>query len=381
MPITITNVAQSTIIVIVVLLAAFFLSFRPSKHSDLFPVSVTQELKGLGILTVIFSHISYMLVTDYTFLSPLNIAAGIGVDLFLFMSGYGLTVAMLKKPLSTLDFYKRRLIKVMIPFWVVLFILFVANAVFLNITYPLPYMVQSFLGWFPHAYGYEDVNSPFWYITWMLMFYALFPVLFMAERLWLTAIIFAVIANLLGAFDPLDLQANWLHRLHTNAFSLGILAVWLLQDKQWGEKLSKFRNESDGFGRYIFIAVMILFTIYMVAHLNSSDWPETAQLLKSLGVKAYVFEQTTSLLTMIGLITVFSMKKIDNKLLSIFGVYSYEIYMLHWPLMAHYDIFFHTLPAWLAVFCWLLAFLAIGWLLQKITVPLSVWIDNMLKPN
>jgi peptidoglycan/LPS O-acetylase OafA/YrhL len=119
----------------------------------------------------------------------------------------------------------------------------------------------------------------------------------------------------------------------------------------------------------------------MVTHLNSSDWPETARLLKSLGVKAYVFEQTTSLLTMMGLITVFSMKKIDNKLLSIFGVYSYEIYMLHWPLMAHYDIFFHTLPAWLAVFCWLLAFLAIGWLLQKITVPLSVWIDNMLKPN
>lgn len=381
MPITITNVAESTTIVIVVLLAAFFLSFRQSQHNDLFPLSVTQELKGLGILTVVFSHIGYMLVTDSTFLYPLSTAAGIGVDLFLFMSGYGLTVAMLKKPLSAIDFYKRRLIKVLIPFWVVLLALFVANASFLHITYPLPYMIQSFLGWFPHAYGYEDVNSPFWYITWMLMFYALFPLVFMAERLWLTAIILAVISNLLVIFNPLDLQANWLHRLHTNAFSLGILLVWLLRNNQWREQLIKFRNESDGITRYVFITVMILFAAYMAAHPNAQDWPAITQLFKTMSIQNYVIEQTSSLLAMMGLIMVFSMKQFDNKFLSLFGVYSYETYLVHWPLMARYDVFFHTLPAWLAVLLWLVTFLAIGWLLQKITVPLGAWVDNAVKRN
>lgn len=382
MPITITNVAQSTTIVIVVLLAAFFLSFRQSQHSDLFPVSVTQELKGLGILTVVFAHISYMLVSDHKFLYPLSMAAGIGVDLFLFMSGYGLTVAMLKKPLSPVEFYKRRLIKVLIPFWVVLLLLFIADAFFLHITYPLPYIVQSLLGWFPEANGYVDVNSPLWYITWMLMFYALFPVLFMAKRLWLTAIIFSVLANFFTVLDPLHLQANWLHRLHTDAFSFGILMAWIVRDTQCGEQLTRFRNDSDGFIRYACIATMVLFTVYMVTQLSAKDWSETAQVLNRIGMNdRFVIEQTASILAMIGLIMVFSIIKIENKLLTLFGVYSYETYLVHWPLMSRYDIFFHTLPAWLAVFCWLLSFLAIGWLLQRITVPLGVWIDNMLKPK
>jgi peptidoglycan/LPS O-acetylase OafA/YrhL len=199
----------------------------------------------------------------------------------------------------------------------------------------------------------------------------------MAERLWLTAIIIAVIANLFTVIDPFNLQDNWLHRLHTNAFSLGILLVWLLRNTQWGEKLSRFRNESDETGRYVFIGVVLLFTIYMAAHLFVEDWSKTAQLLKNIGFNdRFVIEQTTSLLTMTGLIAIFSMKKIDNRFLSLFGVYSYETYLVHWPLMYRYDIFFHWLPAWLAVCSWLATFLAVGWLLQKVTVPLSVWIDK-----
>lgn len=377
MTIPITNVAESTAIVIVVLLAAFFLSFRKTQHSDLFPVMVSQELKGLGILTVIFAHISYMLVSDSHFLYPLSSAAGVGVDLFLFMSGYGLTVATLKKPLSVVEFYKRRLIKVFIPFWVVLIALFVADAVFLHVTYSLPYMLQSVLGWFPTARGFGDVNSPFWYITWMLMFYALFPLLFSAERPWLTAIMLAVIANLVVIIDPFKLQASWLHHLHTNAFSLGILFAWLLSSKHHvTEKLIILRNESTGIERYLIIGVMVLFAGYMATHHSPSDWPAVSHLLESLSISGVFIEQTSSLLVMMALIVAFSLKKLDNKFLCIFGIYSYETYLLHWPLMSRYDVFFHTLPAWLAVFIWLLSFLAIGWLLQKITPPLGAWIDS-----
>jgi hypothetical protein len=43
------------------------------------------------------------------------------------------------------------------------------------------------------------------------------------------------------------------------------------------------------------------------------------------------------------------------------------VYLLHWPLMARYDLFFHHLPAWLAMACWVGAFLAIGWCVQRLT--------------
>ncbi len=97
MPITITNVSISTFIVISTLILSLLLSLRKTKHTELFTTSVTEELKGIGILSVVFAHISYILVNDSHFLYPLSIAGGVGVDLFLLMSGFGLTVSMLKK--------------------------------------------------------------------------------------------------------------------------------------------------------------------------------------------------------------------------------------------------------------------------------------------
>ena len=132
-PITLTDdTILSTNIVIAVVLLVLFLTFKKSQHTDVFPISVTNELKGLGILTVVFAHFAYMKVTNADFLFPLSIIAGVGVDLFLFMSGYGLSVGMLKRPMKTLDFYKKRVIKIFIPFWVALIIIFAADAIFLK---------------------------------------------------------------------------------------------------------------------------------------------------------------------------------------------------------------------------------------------------------
>ncbi|MCX6077557.1 MAG: acyltransferase [Campylobacterales bacterium] len=377
MTIPITNVAQSTAIVIFILLTIFFLSLRKTEHSDLFPIRVTQELKGFGILSIVFAHIAYMLVSDSQFLYPLSIAAGTGVDLFLFISGFGLTVGMMKKTLSVIEFYKRRLIKVFIPFWIVLFLLFIADAGLLHINYSPFYMAQSTLGWFPNANADTDVNSPFWYITWILIFYILFPLFFNARRPWIAAIILAVIANFIAILNPFNLQANWLHSLHTFAFSLGMLLAWFLSyKKNFVEKLKLFRSESTLL-RYTIIASMLFLAAYMVSHATPNDWPFLSMLVEKFHISSHTFiNQSSNLLVMFALIIVFSLKKLDNKFFYVFGVYSYEIYLLHWPLMARYDTLFHSLPAWLALFMWLLSFIAIGWLLQKFIVPLGIWIDS-----
>jgi peptidoglycan/LPS O-acetylase OafA/YrhL len=379
MLITVTDTVQSTGIVVAALLAAVLFTFRKTAHTELFPVPVTQELKGLGMLAIVFAHISYMLVTDNTFLYPLSIAAGVGVDLFLFMSGYGLTLGMLKKQMPALEFYQRRLIKVFIPFWLVLILLFVCDAIFHGIRYSPSYMLQSFAGWFPRASAFEDVNSPFWYISWMLMFYALFPLLFMRERPWLTAILLAVIANAFALLDPLHLQVNWLHRLHTNAFSLGILLAWWMQTNPKKIKtLQWFRNQSGGIGRILLVAIGLFSAGFMAMHNTAGNWPTLAGALKATGFDdGFFIGQATSLLTMVALLVFFSLKKWDNKFLHIFGVYSYETYLLHWPLMSRYDAFFHYLPAWAATIFWLAAFLGIGWLLQKITTPIGAWVDRL----
>jgi len=377
MPITITNVAQSNIIVIICLIAVFLLTLRKTQHTDIFPVPTTQELKGLGILTVVFAHFAYMLVTNADFLYPLSIIAGVGVDLFLFMSGYGLSVGMLKKPMPVLEFYKRRLIKIFIPFWIALIIIFVADILFLNIDYSFSYILQSLLGWFPTARGYGDVNSPFWYITWMIMFYALYPIFFSVKRPWLTALILATIATLIGVYNPFDLQDNWLHRLHTLAFPMGIVCAWLLRKEKDKENklvtfLTNFRNNSKGIARYIVIGLMLVAVVYFSLRSNAGHWPTLTALLK----QGYFVDQIMCLIIMLAFIVIFSLKKLDNKFLAIFGLYSYEVYLIHWPLMSRYDVFFNILPAWGAVIAWLITFIVVSWLLQKLVTPVSSWIDR-----
>lgn len=384
MTIAITYATESTVIIGLVLLAVFALSFRKTERDDLLTVSVSQELKGLGILAIVFAHISYMLVSDSKLLYPLNKGAGVGVDLFLFLSGYGLSVSMLKKPLSAMEFYKRRLIKVMIPFWLVLLSLFVADAVFLDIHYSFTYMVQSFLGWFPFTRPYQDVNSPFWYITWMLMFYALFPLLFNKQRLWLTAVVLSITANLITGFNLFKLDTNWWQQMHTDAFSLGVLLAWLLHETDGVKsflvkRLTQLRDEFGGVGRILFMLTLLVFAAYLAAHNEPWNWPKVSQLLKNVSVisDVHVIGETTSLLAMIALLIVFTMKKLDSRFLAVFGAYSYEAYLLHWPLMARYDIYFHALPAWCAVLLWLLTLLAIGWLLQKFSQSVGAWVDSI----
>lgn len=385
-PITLTNdvasfttLQLSTFVVIAFAILVLFTTLKQSTHSDVFPVSVTNELKGLGILTVVFAHFAYMKVTNADFLFPLSIIAGVGVDLFLFMSGFGLTVGMLKRPMKAVDFYKKRVIKIFIPFWIALIIMFIADALFMDKTYSIGYIIKSMLGFFPTADGFGDVNSPFWYITWMIMFYLLYPLVFFKDKPWLSAIILAVIATIIGTFNIFDLGSNWLHRLHTVAFSMGIILAWLLQVKE-GEKnrfieyIKDFRDNSKDM-KYIVIAIMFVIVFYVSQRTGAGSWPALTAILG----QGFFVEQLMSIVIMLAFTVIFILKKVDSKFLTMYGVYSYEVYLIHWPLMAKYDIFFVYLPAWAAVIAWLVVFILVSMLLQRLVTPVSNFVDKITK--
>lgn len=392
-PITLTDdTVLATYIIIAVLLLVLFLTFKKSQHTDVFPIPVTNELKGLGILTIVFAHIAYMKVTNADFLFPLSIIAGVGVDLFLFMSGFGLSVGMLKRPMKTWEFYKKRVIKIFIPFWVALIIIFAADAIFLKEIYlatsltttgeggsAILYFIRSMFGFFPTALGYGDVNSPFWYITWMILFYLLYPILFFKDKPWLTALILAIIATLIGTFNPGNLGDNWLHRLHSLAFPLGIVAAWLLQVKEGKEnKLINFiKNLRDNnvVLRCAIVVIMIIIAFYFSLNTTSASWPT----LTKIFVKGFYVDQLMSLIITFAFIVAFTLKRFDNRFFAIFGTFSYEVYLVHWPLIGRYDIFFTYLPSWLAVIVWMVVLILVSMLLSKIVKPISAFVDKIAK--
>jgi peptidoglycan/LPS O-acetylase OafA/YrhL len=354
MLISISNPIQATWLFSLVFFLALFIFVKPRKINDWFPTSLTTELKGLSIVMIVLSHIGYFLVSDTRFLWPLSIMAGVGVNLFLFLSGFGLTASQLQKNLSIKQFYKKRLLKLFTPFWLSLITFLLLDFLFLKITYSWEYLGKAFIGIFTHADLYQDINSPLWYFTFILGYYLLFPILFSKKRPWLSAIALYLVGYLVIYYKPSSLDyVLHLYKIHIFAFPLGVLAAWLVSKLKSPVILEKLAHGWRAIGYYLVMTG--LFALFVYANYNSG-----------IGESANK-EQLMSILAVITICAVFILKKIEFRLFYWFGLYSYEIYLWHWPIMYRFDIFYRFLPAWLATLAYLGFFILLAWGASKLT--------------
>ena len=359
MIVSINNPIIATLIFSVIFFGAWLILTRRGREIGIFPNAISTELKGLAILMVVFSHIGYFLVSDTRFLWPLSIAAGVGVNLFLFLSGYGLTMSSIAKQYSIKDFYKRRAFKLFIPLWLILIAFFVLDYFVLKINYGLAYYVKSFFGIFIHANLYADVNSPLWYFTFTLFYYLVFPLVFFKKKPWLSALIIYLVSFLIIAINP-PVLANiiGMYRLHLLAFPLGMLLANLFSLPNFSKRVADFWNLQlkvwfKNIIYYLAILACLLIAWYYLYHSGVGQ--------------VYWKEELASLIAVGGITVLFLIKKVKFLLLSIFGQYSYEIYLLHWPLLYRYDLIFKFIPPYLALSLYLILFLGLGWGMQKIS--------------
>lgn len=371
--IPVLDAVDATWIIVGVLAVALITSIRRGAEREILPPSVSQELKGVAVLAVVFGHIGFFLVDDPRLLWPLSIASGLGVDIFLFLSGYGLTVGMIKATLGAGDFYHRRLLRVFIPLWIALIVFFALDALVLERTYPASYVIRSLLGLFPVADMATDVNSAFWYITWILLYYLLFPIFFVPQRPWLSAVLLFVAGTLVVELHPAWFaQVIRLYQVHTLAFPLGVLAAWGLYSLTWDRTplrtvLQQWRETLSMPGYACLLLGLAVIVGYLATHsgVNQGPWRE----------------QSINILILVALLALFSLKKFRVGLFALFGLYSYEIYLLHWPLLSRYDQFFDRLPAWLAILVYLLLFVALAWAMQKLTEPVGALFERGRKSS
>ncbi|MFA5880524.1 MAG: acyltransferase, partial [Candidatus Margulisiibacteriota bacterium] len=333
MIVSISNPLIQTYLFSAILILALVLSLRKKQTTDFFGINVSQELKGLAILTIVFAHVTYALVDDTKFLAPLASLAGVGVNLFLILSGYGLTASALKKPLSIGQFYKRRLLNLYFPFWVCLIAFFALDYFLLHLNYGLVYMVKAFFGLFTHADLYQDVNAPFWYFSWIVMYYLLFPLLYIKKVPWLSAILMYILPFALLQAQPhfLD-QIIHLYRVHVIAFPLGMIMGWFFNSSAAWPKIKNSVSKIGNRNFWHFGSVLVLLLAIYYFYKNS-------------GVgEINIIEETVSIIACLLFITLFIIKRIEIKALYWVGVFSYEIYMFHWPLMYRYDFLFKYTP-------------------------------------
>ena len=333
-------------------MGAILLSLRAKNYPSLFPPAVSAQLKGFAILAVVLSHVGYFLVSDHRFLYPLSTFAGVGVNLFLFLSGYGLVMSSLKNKKSLLATYFYRLKKLFVPLWLSLGLFFIADYLLLNNQYSIGYIIRSFLGFFPQADLYHDINSPLWYITITLFYYFIFPLVFYKKRLWISALIIYLLSYFITHIN-LSVLAPIVHmyKIHLLAFPLGMLvANGFMYPDFWKNFVNRFSQTYRVLGKIFLIILALIAVVYFSvnSYIGSGSKEEWASVLVVLGV---VF------LTII-------FKK-ESKFLGLLGDYSYEIYLLHWPLLYRYDLFFKILPAGLALVCYIPFLLFLAYLLRR----------------
>ncbi len=85
---------------------------HPSSQITWMSRNYTMTLRGVSILTVIWAHVG----ACYG-IRGIQFIAGIGVSLFIILSGYGLQLSVQTNGLN--DYWKRRILHVMLPYWVV----------------------------------------------------------------------------------------------------------------------------------------------------------------------------------------------------------------------------------------------------------------------
>ncbi len=366
----ITNASAQTLYfeLALVLLVLIFLKKKPA--SWVLSSEVSTLLKGASILAIIFAHIGYYLVSDTKFLYPLSIAAGIGVNIFLFISGYGLTRSAVKNTLSRLDFYKKRLLRLYVPLFLTLLILLALDGLFLHLFYPLKTVLQSFIGFFPKANLYADINSPLWYFTLILGFYLIFPIIFFKRAPVISGFLALVIAYFVTTRLTLPVEEGvlGLYRLHILAFPLGMIYAGLTEiilqhqtnHPSFWNKLPRIPKLLSTFIRYAVMAMSLYYTQHFLIESGVGKGLKTEQII-SLG--------TMALVILLALCT-----KLSSRFLLIFGTYSYEIYLLHWPFFYRYSPLFLWLPPAAATALSLALLLPLAFLLQKIAGRLTTFI-------
>lgn len=331
-----------TAIFSVIFIILLLISVRKNQ-GNFFSKDKTNQLKGFAILAIIFSHIGYSLSVDNRFLFPLSVLGGVGVNLFLFLSGFGLTISQLRSPLSVLSFYKKRLSKIFIPMWIVIFIFFLTDFFLLHRTYPLLEIIHNTLGFYPRADLFQNLDSPLWYFSIIFFYYLIFPLTFIKKVPSLSPILVLSISLLLLKLPlPVNPDLLKLYKLHFLAFPLGMI---------FGIIIPSLKFKLNNIIRWSILAFTILVLLYTSIHSGIGEDPK--------------IEQIISIVTTLSLVVIFSLIRLNFKLLSIFGIYSYEIYLLHWPIISRYNLYL-GLPPSLMVILNIVVFIYLAYILSKI---------------
>ncbi len=295
-------------------------------------------LMGIATIMVMLIHTNYAVIQT-VFKTPFLIS----VDIFLYLSGYGLIISFKEKQPALASFYKKRLLRVIPTLWFIVIIVFsIINLLPHSISkhflaqYTTDILIRQLLAFNFFATG----NTFLWYVDAILLLYILFP-LYAKKFLKSNRKGFITIAGILITLAASVLVGQFskngniqLFVIRIPAFLIGIYAGSKLTEsiatkENTESRLPGFLKITTLLGMTIagLVLYAILFTIASELKLNAYDKTRYGILFYS-----HVFLVHPVILIMLKILDFFSNRKLFRFIpgaFSFIGKISLQVYIVH----------------------------------------------------
>jgi peptidoglycan/LPS O-acetylase OafA/YrhL len=140
-------------------------------------LKVIDYLRGYSIFTLVLFHLLGSFELSNILSKAINFG-GAGVHVFVLCSGFGLCLSQINRPLNYLQFIKKRFLKIYIPYIIIIFISALIPFIYTNGDKLTAVLSHAFLFKMVDEHLMSSFGAQFWFISMILQFYAIFPLLF-----------------------------------------------------------------------------------------------------------------------------------------------------------------------------------------------------------
>lgn len=257
----------------------------------------TNNLKGLAVIIVVFHHISLYLTEGSIFTFIFRNAGFLAVSIFLFMSGYGLTVQKIKKENYLKGFIFNKIIKLYLIFFISNITVTIINNLFLQTSYNIKDIISSSM-----RMNFSN-GRELWFVAIILFCYLSFYICFKffdykkgLILICLTPLMYICICKILG-------KGTWWYNT-AFCFAIGVLVA------TYKEKIFNiFKNRT---GIYISLSI-IIFMISMYFY------------IKGIATLQYIIP----FIFIIIICSILIKFELNSKFLNFINKISFEMYLVH----------------------------------------------------
>lgn len=282
---------------------------RNSDDFDYLSKETTVSEKGIAAVIIVFHHISQMIELPKYFVI-MNYVGFIMVAIFFFISGYGLSYGLENKERYLNGFFKKRILSILIPYWIVNTISIIFNLINSKTFTPFEYIASYF--------GLNTITGT-WFVTAILIMYLAFwfsyKLYYDKKTSWNVSTIILLVIIVIYCAVCYKIEENTSFTASISAFALGV--VW---NRLFNNRFVKYLKTN-----YVLklCGLVILFCLIFAGRLFLSYVGFNSEILH------IVLRNVVTVCFVLMLLAFTYRFKFKGKIITVLGKYSYEIYICH----------------------------------------------------